>query len=76
MGGIHTVTNTMTDAERIEQLEAKIQRAYQGISTLLAGPDGQCVDFSSPGGQRTLDYFAHEDYDDDFLPYLHPQVAT
>ena len=65
----------MTDAERIEQLEAKIQQAYQVIGVLLAGPDGECEDFSSFGGQRTLDYFGHEDYDDDFLPYVHPRLV-
>ena len=65
----------MTDAERIEQLEAKIQQAYQVIGVLLAGPDGTCEDFSSSGGQRTLDYFGHEDYDDDFLRYVHPRLV-
>jgi hypothetical protein len=34
----------MTDAERIEELEAKIQQAYQVIGVLLAGPDGECED--------------------------------
>ncbi|MCV9965678.1 hypothetical protein OIU34_27780 [Pararhizobium sp. BT-229] len=64
----------MTDAERIEQLEAKIGQAYQVIGVLLSGPDGDGPDFSLPAGQRALDYFAHEDYDDNFLPYVHPRA--
>lgn len=40
---------------------------------LLAGPDGESEDFSSPRGQRTLYYSGHGDYDDDFLPYAHPR---
>ncbi|MBS7546280.1 hypothetical protein [Ancylobacter oerskovii] len=65
----------MTPNERIEQLEAKVQQAYQVIGRLLSGPDGECPDFDLPEGQRALDYFAHEDYDDDFLPFVHPRRA-
>ena len=63
----------MTDAERVEQLEVKIGQAYQVIGALLARPDGENPDFDSPGGQRTLYSFAHERYDDDFLPLEHPR---
>ncbi len=65
----------MTPEERIEQLESKIQQAHQVIGTLLAGPDGDLVDFDLPGGRRALDYFAHEDYQDDFLPFVHPRLV-
>ncbi|MCK0197757.1 hypothetical protein MWN34_12625 [Ancylobacter sp. 6x-1] len=65
----------MTPEERIEQLEAKIQQAYQVIGTLLSGPDGDSPDFGLPEGLRALDYFAHEDYDEGFLPFVHPRVA-
>ncbi len=51
-----TEEKRMTDAERTEQLDAKIQHAYQVIGTLVAGPDGPCEDFSSIGGQRTLGF--------------------
>ncbi len=63
----------MTPEERIEQLEAKVGQAYQVIGILLAGPGGKCVDFDLPEGQRALDYFAHEEYEDDFLPFAHPR---
>jgi hypothetical protein len=63
----------MTDAERIEALEAKIQQAYHVIGQLLGGPDGRSEDLYSPQGQRALDYFAHEDFDENFLPYVHPR---
>lgn len=59
--------------ERIEQLEAKIQQAYQVIGVLLSGPDGDGPDFDLPEGQRALDYFSREDYRDDFLPFVHPR---
>ncbi|MCR6501778.1 hypothetical protein MUO32_22320 [Shinella sp. CPCC 101442] len=65
----------MTDAERIAELEAKIQQAYHVIGQLLGGPDGKSEDLDSPQGQRALDYFAHEDFDEDFLPYVHPRRA-
>lgn len=63
----------MTDAERIAELEAKIQQAYHVIGQLLGGPDGNSGDLDSPQGQRALDYFAHERYEKDFLPYTHPR---
>lgn len=65
----------MTDKEKIAELEAKIQQAYQVIGTLLAGQNGDGVDFGLPEGQRALDYFAHEDFDDNFLPFNHPRAA-
>ncbi|MQY44528.1 hypothetical protein GAO09_00365 [Rhizobiales bacterium RZME27] len=64
----------MTNKEKIEELEAKIQQAYQVIGTLLAGPDSDWDDFFLPEGQRALDYFAHEEYDDNFLPFIHPRL--
>lgn len=65
----------MTDAERIAELEANVRQAYHVIAQLLGGPDGRHPDLDSPGGLRALDYFAHEDYDDDFLPYNHPRAG-
>jgi len=64
----------MTDEQRIAELEAKVQQAYHVIGQLLGGPDGRHPDLDSPGGQCALDYFAHEDYDDDFLPFVHPRT--
>lgn len=64
----------MTDSERIEQLEAKIQQAYQVIGTLLTGPDGKGEDFDLPEGQRALNYFSREGYDEGFLPFIHPRI--
>jgi len=68
-----TKEENMTDAERIEALEAKIQQAYHVIGQLLGGPDGRCEDLDSAEGQRALDYFAHEEFDENFLPYVHPR---
>lgn len=65
----------MTDAERIEALEANIQQAYHVIRQFLSGPDGRCEDLDSAEGQRALDYFAHEDFDKNFLPYVHPRAC-
>ncbi|WP_104662875.1 hypothetical protein [Ensifer adhaerens] len=61
------------NSKRIEELEAKIQQAYQVIGVLLAGPNGDAPDFDLPEGQRALDYFSHENYSDDFLPFVHPR---
>lgn len=56
----------MTDAERIEELEAKSGQAYQVIGWLLS----ECGMFEAPEGQRVLDYFSNEGhFDDDFLPW-------
>lgn len=56
----------MTDAERIEKLEAKSGQAYLTIGWLLY----QCGLFGTDEGQRALDYFSNEGhYDDDFLPW-------
>lgn len=65
----------MTPEERIERLEAKVQQTYHVIVQLLGGPDGKNPDRHSPEGQRALDYFEHEDYDDDCLPFVHPWPA-
>jgi hypothetical protein len=64
----------MTPQQRIEELEAKVQQAFQVIGTLLAGADRKSPDFVSEAGQRALDYFAHEEYDEKFLPFIHPQL--
>lgn len=56
----------MTDAEHIENLEAKSGQAYQVIGWLLS----ECGMFETAEGQRALDYFSNEGhYDDDFLPW-------
>jgi hypothetical protein len=58
----------MTKAEmlkRIEDLETKSGQAYQVIGNLLS----ECGLFESPEGQRALDYFSQDGYDDDFLPW-------
>lgn len=56
----------MTDAERIEELEAKSGQAYQVIGWLLS----ECGLFETAEGQRALDYLSNEQrYDDDFLPW-------
>ncbi|MBZ9600491.1 hypothetical protein [Phyllobacterium chamaecytisi] len=62
----------MSPEQRIEQLEGKVQQAYIVIGVLLAGADRNSPDFESKEGQRALDYFAHEEYDGDFLPFVHP----
>lgn len=58
-----------------EILELKVAQAYQVIGVLLAGKDGKSSDFHSPEGQRALDYFAHDRYEDEFLPFRHPASA-
>ncbi|AWC24965.1 hypothetical protein CO731_04458 [Aminobacter sp. MSH1] len=55
----------MTDAERIEELEAKSGQAYQVIGWLLS----ECGLFETAEGQRALDYFSEDAFDDDFLPW-------
>jgi hypothetical protein len=69
-----TVADNTADKDRIVELEAKAQQAYHVIAQLLGGPDGKNPDIDSAGGLRALDYFAHEEYDDDFLPYVHPRA--
>ncbi|KQU05886.1 hypothetical protein [Rhizobium sp. Leaf453] len=63
----------MTNAERISALYAEVGQAHQVIGAYFAGPDGKHPDFDSPDGQRALDYFVHERYDDDFLASEHPR---
>ncbi|BBD37530.1 hypothetical protein Amn_24100 [Aminobacter sp. Y103A] len=56
----------MSDAERIEELEAMSGQAYQVIGWLLS----ECGLFETAEGQRVLDYFSEEGrYDDNFLPW-------
>ncbi|MEI5680469.1 MULTISPECIES: hypothetical protein [unclassified Mesorhizobium] len=55
----------MTDAERIEQLEYKVGEAYQVVGWLLT----QCGLFETKEGQRALDYFSRDEFDDNFLPW-------
>ncbi len=45
---------------------AGLQRAFKTSpkTYMVAGPDGDLVDFGLPG-QRALDYFVHEDYRND-----------
>lgn len=48
-----------------EQLLEKIAQAYQVIGQLL----DKTGDFGSVEGQRALDYFAGDEFDEDFLPW-------
>lgn len=61
------------DKKRIEELEYKVGQAYQVIGVLLAELDCRNPDFDSPEGQHALDYFASEEFDDGFLPFMHPR---
>ncbi|TGP65470.1 hypothetical protein EN868_03210 [Mesorhizobium sp. M2D.F.Ca.ET.225.01.1.1] len=51
--------------QRIENLDAKLAQAYQIIGALLS----DCGLFETTEGQRVLDYFSRDGYDEHFLPW-------
>jgi len=58
----------MTEAEmkqRIEDLESMVGQAYQVVGYLLF----ELGQHHSAEGQRALNYFSLDFYDDDFLPW-------
>ncbi|MET3663382.1 hypothetical protein [Aquamicrobium ahrensii] len=46
-----------------DQLEEKLAQAYQIIGTLLGDK------FETAEGQRVLDYFSRDEFDESFLPW-------
>lgn len=68
------VEQALGSVAETDALKMKVAQAYQVIGILLAGPgDAAHPDFSSVEGQRALDYFGSETFEEDFLPFYHPR---